>query len=147
MASERYVVDASVAAKWFLDDEHLIQEATAYLVRPLSDEIEMHAPVLLRYEFGNILSKAQRDDGRPINDDRSLEALELFLEYPILYHDLASARMLIALRSANQYRSSFQDASYLSLAMFLGCRLLTADTKFVERLPPDIVQRHVQNLC
>ena len=45
---DEYVVDASVAAKWFLDDETAIAEATDYLVRLLADEIILHAPTLLQ---------------------------------------------------------------------------------------------------
>ena len=34
-----FVVDASVAAKWFLNDERHIEEATRYLAGMLADEI------------------------------------------------------------------------------------------------------------
>jgi predicted nucleic acid-binding protein len=81
MAPE-YVVDASVAAKWFLNDERHTEEATAYLEQMLADEIRPHAPAPLQYEFGNILTKAQRDNGRPIGHTESVKAFETFHEFP-----------------------------------------------------------------
>jgi len=146
VAPDQYVVDASVAAKWFLNDETAVQEATDYLVRFLGDEILLHAPILLRYEFGNILTRAQREDGRPIDHERSLEALEIFQDYPITYHDLGKQALLETLTLANQLRCSFQDSSYFWLARSLNCRLLTADTKFVQNIPPGILREHIQAL-
>ncbi|MBI4964956.1 MAG: type II toxin-antitoxin system VapC family toxin [Desulfomonile tiedjei] len=143
---EQYVVDASVAAKWFLNDETSVQKATDYLVRLLADEILLHAPTLLRYEFGNILTRAQRQDGRPIDHERSLEALEIFHEYPITYHELGKQAFLETLTFANQLKCSFQDSSYLWLARSLNCRLLTADIRFVQNIPPDILRAHIQSL-
>jgi len=143
---DAYVVDASVAGKWFLDDEEAIPEATDYLVRLLADEIILHAPTLLQYEFGNILTRAQRDDGRPLGRAQSLEALDIFLDYPIVYHEPAKGALLETLTFANQSKCSFQDSSYLWLAVHLDCRLITADTKFVSSLPPAIVRNHIQSL-
>lgn len=143
---DQYVVDASVAGKWFLNDETGIQAATDFLVQLLADEIILHAPELLRYEFGNILTRAQRDDGRPIDHQQSLEALDIFHEYPITYHDLSKQAFLETLSFANQSRCSFQDSSYLWLAISLNCRLPTADMKFVQTLPPDVVRNHIETL-
>ena len=39
MSDERYVLDASVAAKWFLDDEDAVDIAEAFLIRFLAKEI------------------------------------------------------------------------------------------------------------
>jgi predicted nucleic acid-binding protein len=110
---DKYVVDVSVAGKWFLNDEVAVQEATDYLIRLLANEIILHAPVLLRYEFGNTLTRAQRDDGRPIDHEQSLEALKIFHEYPINYHDLGKQALLETLAFSNRCRCSFQDSSYL----------------------------------
>lgn len=143
---DHYVVDASVAAKWFLNDENAVQEATDYLVAFLADEIILHAPTLLLYEFGNVLTRAQRDDGRPIDHEQSLEALMVFHEYPVTYHELTKPAFVETLTLANQYKCSFQDSSYLWLARSLNCRLLTADTKFIENLPTALVRNHIQTL-
>jgi predicted nucleic acid-binding protein len=141
-----YVLDASVAAKWFLDDEAHVEEATDYLVLMLADDITFHAPVLLQYEFGNILTKAQRDDGRSLDYAESLNALETFQEYPIKYHALDRRALLETLRIANQQGCTFQDSCYLWLAQDLRCRFLTDDREFVRRLPEETVKEFVQLL-
>ncbi len=140
---DQFVVDASVAGKWILDDEHGVEEATDYLVRLLADEIRLHAPVLLNYEFGSLLTRATRENGRPIESRQSLQAMKIFLELPITYHTLDSQAYLDTLKLANDYRCSFQDASYFWLAPSLQCRLLTADVEFVRKLPVEMVNDHI----
>lgn len=140
------MVDASVAAKWFLNDERHIEEATRYLAGMLSDEITLHAPVLLKYEFGSILVKAQRDDGRPVGRNESLNAFETFHELPITYHEFDKQALLESLMLANGQDCSFQDSCYLWLARNLKCRLLTDDVKFIQRLPVEVVQDSIQLL-
>src|ERR1700691_5584168 len=56
------VLDASVAAKWFLPraDEGLVDEAFHLLRRHAEGEIEFTAPDLFWAEFGNVLWKAVR---------------------------------------------------------------------------------------
>lgn len=141
-----FVLDASVAAKWFLNDERHVKEATVYLALMLADDIGIHAPELLKYEFGSILTRAQRDDGRPIGHDASLRAHDTFSEFPIMYHNLTTEGLRQALELANRFGCSFQDSCYLWLAQDLRCRLLTDDLKFVEALPPETVRDFVQLL-
>ena len=54
MRTDVYVLDASVAAKWYLNDERYIEKARLYLIKLLANEIELHAPVLLQYEMANL---------------------------------------------------------------------------------------------
>ena len=58
---ERFVLDASVAAKWFLDDEEFIDLARSFLERFLKGEIEFFAPTIIKYEVGHLLTKAYRE--------------------------------------------------------------------------------------
>lgn len=143
---DQFVVDASVAGKWILNDERGVDEATGYLVRLLADEIRLHAPVLLSYEFGSLLTRATREDGRPIESRQSLDAMRIFLEFPITYHVLDRQAYLETLKLANDYRSSFQDASYFWLAKSLQCRLLTADVKFIRKLPRAMIDEHIEGV-
>lgn len=50
---ERLVIDASVAAKWFLKDviERDIDLADDILLACLADEVELHAPQILPYDL------------------------------------------------------------------------------------------------
>jgi predicted nucleic acid-binding protein len=143
---EDYVIDASVAAKWFLDDETGVEEETTILSQFLAEEIRLHAPVLLQYEFANLLVKVQRQLARPIDIGQSQEAFHIFLEYPITYHSLGKDDLLDTLQRAAEYNCTFYDSSYLWLARALNCRLLTADTKFVKALPAEIARDYVRSL-
>ncbi|MFH0821380.1 MAG: hypothetical protein V2B18_01425, partial [Pseudomonadota bacterium] len=87
--------------------------------------------------------KAQRADGRPIDREEALQALGIFFELPIIYHTPDKPALLETLRFADQAGSSFQDASYLQLALLLNCRLLTADRAFVSRVPEDLTEDHI----
>lgn len=118
------IVDASVAAKWFFNEEH---GADALAV--LSGDNKLHAPDFLRLEMDSILCKWIRrglispDDGRDIRDT--------FRRYDIEYHPFAefqdSAYML-----ASQYGRSVYDCLYVALAVGLKGRMVTADRRLYE---------------
>ena len=59
MINERYVLDAPVAAKWFLNDEDVVDIAETFLIRFLAKEIVFYAPHILEYELGHIITRAQ----------------------------------------------------------------------------------------
>ncbi len=133
---ETLVVDASVVAKWYLDDEELVDEADRFLVRILSDEIEAHAPEVLRYELGHLLTKAQRQSQRPIDRTQSEEAYREFCRLPINFHQLGDGERQQVLGFANTFHRGFYDSSYAWLAEFLGCRWLTSEQRYGGTLPP-----------
>ncbi len=58
--ADRYVIDASVAAKWFLKDsfEDHVDLAEGILVDVLAGDIVLHAPRLMTYEVSRLLWKA-----------------------------------------------------------------------------------------
>jgi predicted nucleic acid-binding protein len=66
--AEFTVLDASVAAKWFLRDEQetLIEEADELLLRLLAGDIELYAPRVIYYEVCQLLNRAcrQRDGNK-----------------------------------------------------------------------------------
>src|SRR5690349_14871656 len=97
MPIDRFVLDASVAAKWFLNDEDFTDEAEVYLLRLLAGEIEFHAPRVLQYELGHLLAKAQRRLGRAIEVAVAQEAFRTFCSLPIHYHDMDRAALTDAL--------------------------------------------------
>jgi predicted nucleic acid-binding protein len=144
MPPDRYVLDASVAAKWYLNDEEYTDEAEVYLLRLLAGEIELHAPRILQYEIGHLLAKAQRRLGRGIDATTAQEAYRTFCALPILYHDLDDAARMNALDFANRHHRGFYDSCYVSLALALGCSWLTSERRYGGQLPPgfpaDVVQ-------
>ncbi len=143
MATDEYVLDASVAAKWFLDDEDLVDIAERVLIRSLADEIRLHAPVTIWYELGHLLTKAQRDRNRPLTPKQSVGAYEKFFELPIHFHELDLKERLGALRFANKYHRTFYDSTYICLAMKLDCMWLTDERTLGEPLPPKFPKRNL----
>lgn len=122
----RYVVDASVAVKWYLPEIH--SEAADRL---LTGTHELLAPDLLYPEIGNILwkrvMKSELTDEKARTILRSLEAVPIQL---IGSGVLAEVALLLACRT----KRSFYDSLYLALAVSARCELVTADLKLYNAL-------------
>lgn len=136
MPPDLFVLDASVAAKWYLNDEDHTEEAEIYLLRLMTGEVEFHAPRILQYEIGHLLAKAQRQLGRGISAAAVEEAYRTFCALPIHYHDLDDAIRTDALKFANRYHRGFYDSCYVCLALTLGCHWLTSERRYGGKLPP-----------
>lgn len=116
------VVDASVAAKWFLP----APEAAAAL-RLLDGRRRLVAPDLIRTEVGNIIWKLCARN--LLAADEAAEMLDHFLAMPLEIHD--SALLLpAALEIAVATRRTVCDSLYLALAVELGATVVTADRRW-----------------
>jgi predicted nucleic acid-binding protein len=120
------VVDASVAVKWYLPEEHS-HRAT----RLLSLELALHAPDLLYPEVGNVLWKRVRRG--LLQRDQAISALALLVSVPIRCEPAGSLAM-VSLQIALETGRSVYDSLYLGLARDLGCPLVTADRRFFDAL-------------
>jgi predicted nucleic acid-binding protein len=125
--SPRIVVDASVAVKWLIDEEH-----TA-LAGALSNR-QMSAPSLLLIECANALLRRARAGDIPAPAvPAKVRALRLV---PVRL--VPSERYLEgAIALATELRHSIYDCLYLALALDKRAPLVTADGRFVEA-----VRRH-----
>ena len=117
-----YVVDASVAAKWFFEEDH-----TGSARRLLGGDNQLHAPDFILLELDSVLCKKIR-----LKELISKDALEIRLAlrtFPITRHPFG---ILIdpAFELAHQTQSSPYDCLYLVLAMLLHGELVTADRRF-----------------
>lgn len=118
----RYVIDASVAVKWFVPEIHSEEAA-----RVLDGSYELIAPDLLLPEFGNILwKKVQRGEisietSRQILQDFKSVTLQTYPSEPLLE---SAVDMAISLER------TVYDCFYLALAVTESCLLVTADKKF-----------------
>ncbi len=122
----RFVVDASVAVKWFVPEVH-----HRAALRLLDGSHEWLAPDLLLPEFGNIIWKKTRRG--EITQDEGRQIVRAFRKVPIQIH--SSANLLEpAFEIANRMHRSVYDSVYLALAILQRCRMLTADRKFCEAL-------------
>lgn len=118
----RYVVDASVAIKWFLPEVH--SEAAARLLRPA---YRLLAPDLIWAEFGNVLWKKWRC--KEIEAKLAQGILQDFRRFPV---DVRGSELLVqsAWEIAVEFERTVYDSLYLAVAQSTGCSLVTADSKF-----------------
>jgi len=132
------VLDASVAAKWFLPraDEGLVDEAFDLLRQYADGEIDFTAPDLFWPEFGNVLWKAVRQ-GR-WSGTAATKALQQMREQQLTTvpaADLIEDALAIALASDR----TVYDSLYVALAVQSGADLVTADERLANavaaRLP------------
>ncbi len=129
----RYVLDASVAAKWFLprDHETLVDEAIALLSDYSEGRVGLMAPDLLWPEFTNILWIAVKH--RRISTTLANDAIEHLLSLEIVR--VASPVLLSdALAIANAFDRTVYDSLYIALAVESGVPVITADEGLVNRL-------------
>lgn len=122
----RWVVDASVAVKWFLPEVHS-DEA----VRLLRDDYLLFAPDLIWTELGNVLWKKWRQ--REIEANMARLILEDFRRFPL---EVRSSDTLLATAwaIAEELHQTMYDSLYLALAESKGYRLVTADHRFYNGL-------------
>ncbi len=120
----RIVIDASVALKWYLDDENLGTKAINILTHYISNEINLIAPSLIEYEVMNGLKIAQK---RGRIDKKSLQSgIEGFFNLEISLFN-ASHFSDKVLDVVNSYDISSYDASYIALAENEKSSFVTAD--------------------
>lgn len=121
-----FVIDASIAAKWYLEEEH-----TEAALRLLEPGHRLHAPDFMLLEIDNVLCKRiRRGTIIPGKADRIRATLR---SYPILYTGIASLQER-AYMIAKQTRRGVYDCLYVALAVRLGEQLVTADRRLFDGL-------------
>lgn len=131
----RYVVDASVAIKWFLPEIH--SEAA---LRLCSLRYRLHVPALLTLELGNVLAKRIRR-GELSRDEGDVVLKEL-AHLPLQRH--ADERLFpVAYHLALDTQRSLYDCLYLALAESVDGLMVTADRKFYSSLTGGAYGRRV----
>ena len=132
---KKFVVDASVAIKWFIPEIHSVAA-----VRLLDPEIGVCAPDLIGPEVGNTLWKKIRRG--EITRDEADEILDAFSILPIEIYP-SSVLLPAALDLAASLDRSVYDCLYLALAVAQNCALITADRKLHSVLAASPLARHV----
>lgn len=130
-----FVVDASVAIKWFLPE--IYSDAA---LRLLAHQHTLHAPDLIFSEFGNVLWKRVRKN--EISKNEANATLEGLLT---LHLQVQPSQLLIplALEIACGENRTVYDSLYLAAAIALQSSLVTADAKFYRALSKGPFSAHV----
>lgn len=119
------VVDASVAVKWFVPQDH---SERALALRNAGHQLI--APDLIHAEFANAMWKYVR--ANQLSADEAFEVLKNFQQTPLDIFQTAPI-LPAALHLAVASGSSVYDALYVALAAAHKCRLITADRKLIAR--------------
>jgi predicted nucleic acid-binding protein len=120
-----FVVDASVAVKWILPEEH--SDAAREL---LAGEHELIAPPLISTEIAHVLLKSvRRKELTRARAANALAQIERWLQ--TLEFEGAWGRLFSL---AERCQISAYDANYVALALELDVRLITADQRLVRAL-------------
>ena len=116
-----FVVDASVAVKWFFPEIH--SETALRLLAPANT---LYAPDLLFSEFGNVLWKRYRKKETTKSEINA--ALEGLLAVPLRIQ-LSQTLIPLAVEIACAENRTVYDSLYLAAALAIQFPLVTADAK------------------
>jgi predicted nucleic acid-binding protein len=110
----------------------LIQEPESENIINLTEDTELLAPEMIKYEIGNALSKLLK---RKIL--KEAEVIETYKKYETIPLHLLGVNMEKALRIASKYQIYAYDAYYLETAYRLKIPLLTLDRN-MQRIGADL---------
>ncbi|MDE2989905.1 MAG: type II toxin-antitoxin system VapC family toxin [Chloroflexota bacterium] len=121
------VVDASVAVKWLVREEHT-DRALAILSTWHDDEITPSAPYLLPLEVANALHR--RVIRNQLNVGDAARMILQLLSSRLELHQTQALHVRALELATELQQGAVYDAHYLALAEEFGCELWTADKRF-----------------
>jgi predicted nucleic acid-binding protein len=138
----RYILDASVAAR-FLLSESLSAEAAAVLRDYVEGHVELAAPSILAYEVGNALWKAIRI--KSVEPEAAAEKQRNLFDLDIPPVELDSGDHRDILEWAHTLGATYYDAAYVVAARKLEATLLTADDELHRKSSEWQPTRHLKD--
>lgn len=140
--AKEYVIDASVAVKWFLDEVHS-EDAHEWLLKYQEDlDAYWCAPELFYTELSNALYKAVKRQELDLDDAQGI--LQTALE-DRLVKPLPSAPLLpLAIDLAHALKhDAVYDCLYLAMALEEAAVLVTADKVFFKKVAKSEFQQYI----
>ena len=117
-----FVLDASVAAGWYFEDEHDLRADAALT---LFDNDSALTPVHWWFEIRNVVVLGERR--RRASEQYTAEFLDYLQQLPIALAALPDQTSVLTL--ARRHRLTLYDAAYLELAQREGIALATLDDR------------------
>ena len=135
MAKQKIVADASIVAKWFLEEE------SSNKARQLRDsfatgKIGLSVPILLFYETLNALWRSGM-----FSEKELCLAAKALTKYGFDAWEPKGKILEQAAMVCSKHDISVYDASYVALALHLKATLLTADSEILKKFPK--TARHI----
>lgn len=124
------ILDASVAAKWFLPDEELVVEARAVRSTMLAQTLALSAPAVLWTELAQAIVRAVRRDR--IDDGQAMVLANDLLDVQPLV-DIVAVDPRDTIRTALSVGVGAYDAQYLAASARLASSLITADRRMYDQ--------------
>ena len=121
------VVDASLAVKWLVREEHT-DKALAILREWHDEEVTPVAPHLLPFEVANVLHRKVFRGQLGVGD--SIRMIAQLLGSRLELHQTAELHVRALELASELKQGAVYDAHYLALAEEFGCELWTADQRF-----------------
>lgn len=130
-----FIVDASVMAKWFIEEEH--SEAALSV---LDKRNQLHAPDFLLLEMDSIICKWIRRS--VVTTELGSDLRDALRQYPIQQHPFIPF-LDSAFAIANQTGQSIYDCLYVALAALLKGKMVTADHRLYKGLKNSKFNKHL----
>lgn len=127
-APQTLVIDASAAAKWFLEEEDT-EKALSLRNAHLEGKVSLTAPDLLVYEVANALNYNPK-----VSEDDLAARVQDLIEYDIDLVPPSFEYSTRIVRTAREFSISAYDASYVALSDMIATNLVTADRGLYEKL-------------
>ena len=127
-APQTLVIDASAAAKWFLEEE---ESDKALIIRDahIDGRIRLTAPDLIVYEVANALNYNSM-----ISDAQLIARVQDFSDYDLDLVPPSAEYARHIVRTARELSISVYDASYIALSSVMATNLVTADKKLHDKI-------------
>lgn len=138
-----FVVDASVALKWLIPEEHS-EEAMRLLERFTGQELELHAPRLLRLEVANALTRYVARG--VLKAEQMVHGFQILREIELTYHDEDWSLLEEALEASRRTGLTVYDGVYVALAKRLCTVLVTADRGLVRKVGDEVEVEGIEEL-
>jgi predicted nucleic acid-binding protein len=132
---EKIVVDASVIAKWFIEEEDS-EKAAKIRNQFIEGQMELISPNLLHYEVLNALKYSKL-----FSNEELTSAVTSLENYGIIQVPLNGeyAQKVIIMSLENEI--SIYDAAYIGLAEILNIKIYTADRRLAKKLKGNYQKR------